>query len=1034
MKTARAILLLIGLAWSLAAQTTGAGIEGEITDPAGALLANTSLRLRNVKTGATWALTTDESGHFRAPLLPPGEYELAVSAEDFVRAGDAILERIQLAVGDDARLNLAVSVEPGIRRGGVVARINLTSGAMSGLVDDKTIRDLPLNGRSFQQLALLEAGVTWSRSSGTDINGGRMPKISINGARPELNSFLLDGTDIDDVFDKTPGVVAGVLLGVEAVREFRVTTSSYSAEFGRAGGGVVNAVTRSGENALHGSAFEFLRNSALDAKNFFDPLNSRIPAFKRNQFGAAAGGPIRRDKTFFFGTFESLTERLGVTGVTGVPDVNARKGILPSRTVTLHPAIPAYLDLFPLPNGDSLGGGAGEYLFTRSQPTAAHLLQGRVDHRFSAKNNLFGRYTFTDGEVKRQPTNKPPLGYIEEQSRNQYATIEDQYAPSATTVNTVRLGFNRSVQEASNVRTANIPASLSFVPGQPFGFFTITGVVAEVGGDWRLPRRDHLNAFQWEDTLTMTHGRHAVRLGVKGERFQYNLYTISQLGGLLTFASLENFLQGIVQSADIALPGRVDPVRGLRQSLWGAFAQDDIRLKPNLTLNLGVRYEFATVPWEVNGKTANLRDPSDAAVTVGTPWFKNPSLFNVSPRAGLAWDPFRDGRTAIRAGFGMFYDPILSKYLSLPGAVTPPYTLRTSVPNAPFPNVLANLSAAAAAVSPAHAMEFQPESPYMMQYNLAIERTIGKTWSLMAAYVGSRGLHLFRTADANLAPETIVNGEEVYQPQLGRRNPNFGGIWPRVTDAQSRYSALQLGLTKRLAHGLRAQASYSFSRSIDDAAGTYSQDFSNQNPYGTDYYDRRFDKGLSPFHAKNNLTLNWTYNIPAPGTGPGWMRAALRNWQANNISSLQSGHPFTVQLGFLRSGNLNTGFSMNERPNVKPGYTGDPTPGGPDRYWDVNAFELPAVNHRGNLGRNSLIGPGMVAIDSSLTRSFHVSERAAVQFRSEVFNVGNHPNFATPSGRTAFISAAGAVAPDQGRITATTSTSRQIQFALKVEF
>src|SRR5215471_745846 len=241
MKTARVILMFIGFAvlvLNLTAQTTGAGIEGQITDPAGALLANTSLRLRNTRTGATWALTTDESGHFRAPLLPPGEYELAVSAEDFVRAGDAILERIQLAVGDDARLNLAVSVEPGVRGAGVVARINMTSGAMSGLVDDKVIRDLPLNGRSFQQLALLQPGVTLSRSSGMEIYGGRLPKIAINGARPELNSFLLDGTVIDDMFDKTPGVVAGVLLGVEAVREFRVMTNAYSAEFGRAAGGV----------------------------------------------------------------------------------------------------------------------------------------------------------------------------------------------------------------------------------------------------------------------------------------------------------------------------------------------------------------------------------------------------------------------------------------------------------------------------------------------------------------------------------------------------------------------------------------------------------------------------------------------------------------------------------------------------------------------------------------------------------------------------------------------------------------------------
>ncbi len=1033
MRALRIFLPLFSGAVAILGQTTGAGIEGTITDPAGVLRAKTSLRLRNAKTGASWAVTTDATGHFRAPLLPPGEYELSISAEDFVRGGESILERIQLSVGDDVRLNLAVSVEPDSRRGQVVARINLTSGALSGLVDDKVIRDLPLNGRSFQQLALLQPGVTSSRSSGNDPNGGRMPKITINGARPELNSFLLDGTDINDLFDKTPGLVAGVLLGVEAVREFRVLINSYSAEFGRAAGGVVHAVTRSGENQFHGSAFEFLRNSRLDAKNFFDPLKSPIPPFKRNQFGATLGGPIRRNQTFFFGTFESLVERLGITGVTAVPDAEARRGVLPNRTVPLHPSIPQYLTLFPLPNGDPLGGGAGEYYYSRSQPTAGHLLQGRLDHRFSPQNSLFGRYTFTQGEVQRQPANKPPLGYIEERSKNQYVTLEHQYAHSAATLNTARLGFNRSVQEAYNVRTAQIPAALSFVPGQPFGFFTITGVVADVGGEWRLPRLDRLNNFQWEDSILATRGRHTLRLGFKGERFQYNSHYVTQVGGVLAFASLENFLQGIVQSADVNLPSRVDPDRSFRQTLWGFFAQDDVRLKSNLTLNLGLRYEFTTVPTEVNGKLANLRHVTDTAVTVGNPWYSNPAWLNLAPRVGLAWDPFSDGKTAVRAGFGLFYDPILSKYLFLPGSVSPPFAQRTSIPNAPFPNILANL-ASTAQVPPAHSIEFDPESPYMMQFNFAIERSLPGHWVLTAAYAGSRGVHLFRTAEANLAPEMVVNGQKQYQPQLGRRNRNFAGIWPRVTDARSFYNALQLNLNKRLAQGLGAQVSYTFSRSIDDAAGTFGQDFSNQNSYGLDFYDRQIDHGLSPFHAKHNLTFHWTYDLPSLRRGQSWMRATLRGWQVNNITTVQSGHPFTVQSGFVRSGNLNTGFSMNERPSVKAGYSGHPVLGGTDRYWDIGAFELPPANQRGNLGRNSLIGPGLAAVDMSLNRSFRPREGWTLQFRTEVFNLSNHPNFASPSGRIAFTSASGAVAPDRGRITATTSTSRQIQFGLKLMF
>jgi hypothetical protein len=1028
------LLLLLALAAGALAQTTGAAMEGTIKAPTGALLAGTSLQLRNTKTGATWLLTTDGAGRFRAPLLPPGEYDLSVSAEDFMRAGEAILEGIQLTVGDDARINLAVSLEPGTPKGQFVARINLTSGALSGLVDDKVIRDLPLNGRSFQQLALLQAGVTASRFSGTDVIGGRMPKITINGARPEMNSFLLDGTDINDVYDKTPGSTAGVLLGVEAVREFRVMINSYSAEFGRAAGGVVNAITRSGENDFHGSVFEFLRNSKLDARNFFDPAGSPVPPFKRNQFGAAAGGRIRRDRTFFFATFESLVERLGITGVTAVPDANARQGVLPNKTVRLNPSIPGYLALFPFPNGAPLGGGVAQYLYSRSQPTAEHLLQGRVDHRISDRDILFGRYTIGTGQVERQPVNKPPLAHTDEQTRNQYATLEHQHSFSPATVNTARLGFNRSVQEADNQRTVDIPQSLSFVPGEPFGFFSITGVVNEMGGDWRLPRLDHLNNYQWEDNLLAVRGRSTWKVGFKGQRIQYNTHYFTQRGGFVTFTNLENFLQGIVLNADIGLPALVDPDRGLRQSLWGLYAQNDLRLKPNFTINVGMRYEFTTVPTEQHNRIGNLRQITDPAVTVGSPWYSNPSLGNLAPRVGLAWDPFKDGKTAIRAGFGMFYDPILSKYLFLPASVSPPFTQRVSIPNAPFPNIVANYNPRAPLRPSLHAINFELQSPYLLHFNLAVSRSLPGGWDVTAAYAGSRGVHLFRGGDANLSPETLQNGNKIYQPQLGRRNPAFSAVVNRATDARSYYNSLQLTAAKRFSGGLRAQAAYTLSRTIDDAAGSYSQDFNNTPSFGLDFYDRRIDRGLSPFHATHNLTFNWTYSIPALPQGPAWGRAALRGWQMHSITTLQSGHPFTVLMGFNRSGNLNTGITANERPNVKPGYTGNPVLGGPDRYWDINAFELPPANQRGNLGRNALIGPGLASLDLSLTRSFRIKEAWNLQFRAEAFNLPNHPNVAEPSGRTTFTNAAGAVAPNWGRITATTSTSRQIQFGLKLSF
>src|SRR5262245_49385810 len=411
MKRVLSLLCLAFLLYALPAsrsygQTVGAGLQGTISDTTGAVLPGAIVAIKNSATGANVELLTDERGRYLAALLQPGEYELQVSL-----AGFRTISRrgVRLAVGQNAVVDIKLEVGQIAGEVDVIADadpINLTSAALSGLVNDKQIRDLPLNGRSFQQLALLQPGVTAALAAGNDVVGGRTPKISINGARPEQNNFLLDGTDINNVYNKTPGSVAGVLLGVDAVLEFQVLTNAYSAEFGRSAGGVINAVTRSGENRMHGSAFEFLRNSALDAKNFFDPLNKPIPSFKRNQFGATIGGPIHRDKTFFFGAYEGLIERLGISGVTSVPDESARQGNLPGRTVTLHPAIPAYITLFlPPPNGRNLGGGVAEHLFSTSQPTDEHFAQFRVDHSFSTSDRVLTRYTFDHGKVLRTPPN-----------------------------------------------------------------------------------------------------------------------------------------------------------------------------------------------------------------------------------------------------------------------------------------------------------------------------------------------------------------------------------------------------------------------------------------------------------------------------------------------------------------------------------------------------------------------------------------------------------------------------------------------------
>jgi outer membrane receptor protein involved in Fe transport len=1021
------------------AQTVGGSIQGTITDSSGQPIPAAQVVVRNLGTGDTRELRTEPNGRYHAPLLPPGEYEIKAS-----HTGFQTVDRrgIRLTVGQDAVVNISLEVGRMAEELVVdadVSRVNLTSGAVSGLVGEQEIRDLPLNGRSFQQLALLQTGVQAALTAGNDVVGGRTPKISINGARPEHNNFLLDGTDINNVYNKTPGSAAGVLLGVDAVREFQVLTNAYSAEFGRSAGGVINAVTRSGTNDFHGSAFEFHRNSALDARNFFDPPTQPKPEFTRHQFGAVLGGPIRKDKTFFFAAYEGLVERLGVTGVTAVPDDNARRGVLPGgRTITLHPAVPAYLELFPHANGRSLGGGAAEYLFSDTQPTDEHFFQARIDHRLSPRDTLFLRVTHDRGDVNRIPANKPPISNIEEGTRNTYVTLEQQHTFSPSLLNLLRVGLNRSVSLADNVRTVDIPPSMSWLPGEPFGYFTIGGLVTEMAGDFRLPRDDYLNNWQLGNTLIWTRGRHSARFGFQTQYLQFDQNTTSQKGGIVTFTNLENFLLGRPSNVDFAVPGLIDPQRKYRQWLFGVFVQDDIRLGAHLMANVGLRYEVVTVPTEADGKISNLRSVTDRALTVGDPWHENPSLKNLAPRLGIVWDPFGSGKTSLRAGFGLFHDEILPKYYFFSGSLNPPFTTRTTLANPPFPNVVANFNPNAFIRAQLQTTNFELDTPYIMQFNLGVQRSLGD-WDVSLGYVGSRGKNLIRLGDANLAPETIVNGRKVYQPQLGRRNPSFTGVWQRMTDAESFYNSAQVSLQKRFSHGWRAQVSYTFSRAVDNASGINSQDFSSVVQYNLDWYDLDRDRGLAPFHAKHNLTFNWTWDLPIARSASGLTAALLKGWQLNNITTVRTGHPFTVQMDFNRSGNLNTvSFSRHERPDVKPGCSNDPILGGPDRYWDVNCFQLPPVNQRGDLGRNTLIGPGLVAVDVSLAKSFELGGRRSLQFRAEAFNLPNHPNFAVPSGRTAFTGAAAdgspILAPTWGRITSTVTTSRQIQLGLKLTF
>ena len=1040
--------LFMGASASLA-QTVGASLQGTVYDPSRRFVPGAQIEIQSVEKNAVRSVVTDDKGRYREPLLPPGAYELRVTMAGFQ---PVVIKGIKLTVGEDAVLDVELEISGHAERVKVseeaAAPIDLASAALSGTVNRMEMNDLPLNGRSFQELALLQPGVNAAVAAGSDAVGGRGKKISIDGARPEQNSFLLDGSDINNVYNKTPGSVGGVLLGVETVQEFQVLTNSYSAEFGRSSGGIINAITRSGANSLHGNLFEYLRNSVLDAKNYFDFSAAPIPPFKRNQFGATLSGPIRHDRTFFFGAFEAIKERLGVTGLTNVLDDNARNSASPAVS-------PLIQIIFPRANGRVLGGGVAEYSFTRTQPTDEYFAQGRIDHRFSQQDTLFVRYTFDNGNVDRQLKDKPPIVFFKERSRNQYLTLEHVHTFSQALLNTLRVSFSRSTAEVNNQRTVDVPPNLWWIPpsagGVQFGFLTIQGLVTEMAGDYRLPRNDHLNNYQWHDTLFWTKGAHGLRVGGEGQRMQFNQHTTSQVGGIMIFNSVPLFLLGQPSSFNFAVPGRIDPDRGFRQSYYGFFAQDDYRWKSNVTVNLGLRYEFATVPTEVNGKISDLRSIADSALVIGNPWYANPSLKDFGPRIGVAWDPFKSGKTSLRAGYGIFYDQLLPKYYVFSGSLDPPFTTRTSIANpSTTPDVQRFLTAPVCGIPPGptgscppgnikanlQTVNYDLQPSYIMQYNFSVQRALPGNWDLTVGYAGSHGLHLIRIADANLAPSILVNGVKTYQPQLGRRNATFNGVTQRATDAQSFYNALQAGVTKRLSQGLRAQLSYTFSRSIDESSGINSQDFDNTTQYSIDFFDRKADRGLSSFSVKHVLVSNWSYELPFAKSSNGLSAVLVKGWQLNGIVTAQSGTPFEVRLGHNQSGNLNTiDFSIHERPNVVAGRSNNPVTGDPRRWYDPSAFVLQPAGIIGNLGRNTLIGPKLVNCDFSVFKEFALGETRALHFRAEMFNIFNHPNFGVPNqaNRTALLSS-GDVNPTAGIILTTVTTSRQIQFGLKFAF
>ena len=1083
-----ALAFALLIASNLHAQVVGATLSGTVADTSGAVMPQAHVSIKNVATGITRAVTADSAGFYTAPNLLPGSYEITISARGFrtqVRTG------ITLTVGAQQVLNITMQVgqvTQTVQVSGAAPTVQLGTSSISAVVNSTTVRELPLNGRSWTDLATLQPGVDTIQTQapfnagGNRGNRGFGNEITVAGARPEQNNYRLDGISINDYDNSAPGSVLGGDLGVDAIQEFSVLTSNYSAEYGRTSGGVVNAITRSGTNQFHGAAYEFLRNSSLDARNFFDV---NIPSFRRNQFGADAGGPIRKDKVFIFGDYEGIRQSLGTSNLVTVPSVAARGGTLcsapdttpactPSK-ITVDPSAQKYLPFWPAPNGGSKPGSNGDIglaTFSGQQVITENFVTARVDGRISDKDSLTGTYL---GDIT--PYSSPDgldATMVNSKTNRQIVTLEETHIFSPSLVNTARAGFSRdAVVNDVSVSAINPLAkdpSLAAIPGEFAAQVIVPGLTQFTGGV--MGNSIYLyawNSFQGYDDAFWTHGSHSIKFGGAVERMQVNEMAKNDPSGVFTFATLSDFLTNQPKRFTTTFANTLTP-RGVRQTLFGLYLQDDWRARPNLTLNMGLRWEMVTVPTEVQNKLSNLIHLTDASPHLGSPLISNSTLHNFDPRVGFAWDPFHNGKSAVRGGFGVFdVLPLPYQFLEVLTSSFPFTTAAAAVNLAPglfYTGATALLGPSSNGVN---TIEQNPPRSYVMQWNLNVQRELPGNLTAMAGYVGSRGVHLpFRVDDLNdvlpartaagyLFPTPIGNGTTI--------NSNYASIGGTFYEGSAFYNALEASVQKTMSHGVELQASFTWGKSIDTGSATAHGDQFSNSISSLPWYDLKNLRALSDFNIDRTLVISGNWQIPSPRSLSGPAAWITGGWELGGIYTASDGVPFTATWGTDGDPQGLNNSDPWAFPNRLSGAgCGNLiNPGNPDNYIKTQCFAVPTApslafwnancdpnppgtsgvsfpqcfNLRGNSGRNVLTGPGTSNLDFSIVKNNYIkriSENFNIQFRAEFFNILNRANFAVPvtPDNTDIFDSTGAPTGVAGLLTSTTTTSREIQFALKV--
>jgi hypothetical protein len=1028
-----ALATAFGVCCVVRGQTTGA-IEGFSFDPSGGTIASAEVRITHAGTGLERRLHTDAAGRYFAPGLSPGRYDLLASHPGFA-AG--IRRGVELAAGRVVRIDFRLQlgeVTQTLEVTGETPLVNPSPADWGGSVGRRDLDELPLSGRDLFGLAAQQPWVILASSASSSLTTGAGIQVSILGARPNQNAFRLDGVYINDATGVAPASAAGRLLGTEGISELRLVTSPFSAEYGRAAGAVITAVTRSGTNQYHGTLYEFGRNSALNAKNFFDPHGEKTPPLRRHQFGALLGGPLRRNRLFFLGNYEGIREIASRTQRSVTIGQAAREGRLPGeggfRIVPVAEAVKPYLDLYPAPNGRDFNDGTAEYVTDSVTNTREDYFSGKLDFVWSDQLRSALRY-----HMDRARTSNPDpfkIWTFLGDSRHQVIQTETSYVASPDTIHTFRTGFSRIRNAETSELPAPIPASLSFVKGQPLGTLQVAGLTDLGGPTARIrPRRFITNDFQFQHDATLVHGNQMLRFGAGYDRVQFNQRADVSTMGLYRFDSLADLLQARPRVGDLMAPGS-DTIRGWRQHQFAAFLQDELRAGARFRMTLGVRYETYSPPSEVNGKISTLRDPlRDSQFTVGGPLFVNPSRKNFAPRAAVAVGLDQSGRAVLRAGVGIFFDLLGTRELIVAGVRVPPFFRRLAPTQPEFPDLLAAARAAPASAS-VDAYDYHVHQPYVFRFQAALERQFGADFAAQIAYTGARGIHLpGMVGDINPPrPEILPDGRLFSPPGAPRLNPAFDQVAMRRTQFNSFYHAFLVSVQKRWARSVAFQAKYTWSKSLDETSTAIFGDFLNGDRMPT-VFRYRWNRGPSDFDVRHAAAASFSWEIPSPD----WRRlgSVLGGWQTHGLLHLQSGPPFSPRVGFDRARISLSAEDFGQRPDFAalPGST--IVLGDPQKYFDPMAFALPAAGFLGNLGRNAVPGPGLAALDLALHKLVWRREGHSLAFRAEVFNLANHPNYQVPSGMALFnnrLERLGAA----GRITQTTTPARQIQFALKYSF